>query len=64
MIIIIAIIIAAILIFNFELFFHEAKSIFFYQEDWLSLIMIFALALSLGGIFKILAMQTAHKVKK
>lgn len=62
-VIILAVILAAWFIFQIEMFIHEFRTDFLYQNNWSSLIMLMLLALALGGIFKLLAARTARGKK-
>jgi hypothetical protein len=62
-IIILAIILAAWFTFQIEMFVHEFRTDFLYQNNWSGLIMLMLLALTLGGIFKLLAARTARRKK-
>ena len=64
LIIVTAIILATLFIFQIELFAHEFRRDFFYRGDWLSLIMVMFFVIAIGGTIKILAGMTARRRKK
>ena len=63
-IVVVAILLAAYLTFQFELFAHEFRANFLYQGDWIGLIMMTILIIAVGGIFKVLASMTSHRKKR
>jgi uncharacterized membrane protein YcjF (UPF0283 family) len=44
--------IAAVLTFQFYIWSAEFKDLFFYQDDWISYIMVFVFVMAITGVFK------------